>query len=98
MPAKTGKIRYFGLCMNCKNASSCTFPRDPAKPAFYCEGFEVEPSVSIVKPPKEQSSVPGLSADKDSTKFIGLCSDCENRENCTFPKPEGGIWHCEEYQ
>lgn len=93
-----GDMRYFGLCMSCRNASSCTFPRDPAKPAFYCEEFEVEPTVSIVKRPKEQSYVTGLFADKDSTKFIGLCSDCEDRENCTFPKPEGGIWRCEEYQ
>ena len=91
-------MRYFGLCMSCRNASSCTFPRDPAKPSFYCEEFEVEPAVSIVKSPKEQSSVTGLFADKDLTKFIGLCSDCEGRESCTFPKPEGGIWRCEEYQ
>ena len=93
-----GKIRYFGLCMSCRNASSCTFPRNPARPAFYCEEFEIEPAVSVVPPPKEQSSVTDRFTDKDSTKFIGLCSDCEGRENCTFPKPEGGIWRCEEYQ
>jgi hypothetical protein len=30
--------------------------------------------------------------------FLGLCRNCENRRTCAFPKPEGGIWHCEEYQ
>jgi hypothetical protein len=29
---------------------------------------------------------------------LGLCSTCENSETCTFQKPEGGVWHCEEYK
>ncbi|HTS66225.1 MAG TPA: hypothetical protein VMS37_25420 [Verrucomicrobiae bacterium] len=32
-----------------------------------------------------------------STKFLGLCSNCDNRETCVYPKPEGGVWRCEEY-
>jgi len=92
-------IRYFGLCLNCKNASSCTFPRDPAKPAFYCEEFEIEKTTSITPFGKEQPLVSGPAViGKDSTKFIGLCSDCEGRQTCTFPKSEGGVWHCEEYR
>jgi hypothetical protein len=31
-------------------------------------------------------------------KYTGLCSTCENSETCTFQKPEGGVWHCEEYK
>ena len=27
----------------------------------------------------------------------GLCVNCANRETCLYPKPEGGVWHCEEY-
>jgi hypothetical protein len=27
----------------------------------------------------------------------GLCMNCANRETCLYPKPEGGVWHCEEY-
>jgi len=106
-------IKYFGLCMSCRNASSCRFPRDPAKPAFYCEEFEIETKVSIIPPEKEPATgglAIGFSAaeEKDSTKFIpsrlrragfiGLCSDCEGRQTCAFPKPEGGVWHCEEYR
>jgi hypothetical protein len=93
-------IKYFGLCMSCKNASSCTFPRDPARPAFYCEEFEVETKAPIIPPEKDQPLTTDSSAakDKDSTEFIGLCSDCANRRTCTFPKPEGGVWHCEEYR
>jgi hypothetical protein len=92
-------IRYFGLCMSCRNASSCTFTRDPAKPAFYCEEFEIETTVSIIPSEKEQPlEKKPVSTDKDSTRFVGLCSDCENRQTCTFPKSEGGVWHCEEYR
>ncbi|MHC4558370.1 MAG: hypothetical protein ACYTFW_13505 [Planctomycetota bacterium] len=93
-------MRYFGLCLNCKNASSCTFPRDPAKPAFYCEEFEIETTISIMLPEKEQLLATGSAAaeGKGSAEFIGLCSDCEGWQNCTFPKPEGGVWHCEEYR
>lgn len=28
----------------------------------------------------------------------GLCVNCENRHTCEFVKPDGGVWHCEEYR
>ena len=28
----------------------------------------------------------------------GLCINCANRNSCQFVKPEGGVWHCEEYR
>jgi hypothetical protein len=93
------EIRYFGLCMSCKNASSCTFPRDPTRPAFYCEEFEVATTASTMSFGEDRGLVTGSDAsDEDSEEFIGLCSDCEVRRDCTFPKPEGGIWCCEEYR
>ena len=93
-------MRYLGLCSTCRNALACTFPRDPNKPVFYCEDFEIEKTSSIKTLGKKQlpATGPAAAKDKDSTKFIGLCSDCENRRTCAFPKPEGGIWHCEEYR
>jgi NADH-quinone oxidoreductase subunit E len=27
-----------------------------------------------------------------------ICINCENRHTCKFIKPEGGVWHCEEYK
>ena len=36
--------------------------------------------------------------EKNSNKYKGLCKDCKNRKTCTYPKSEGGVWHCEEYQ
>ena len=91
---------YLGLCSNCKNASSCKFPRGPDKPSFYCEEFELEQPTPIrtARKEKPQATKSYVTKDEDSTEFIGLCSNCDNRRACTFLKPEGGVWHCEEYQ
>lgn len=96
----SGNAEYYGLCSTCNNASGCTFPRDPNKPVVHCEEFD-SGGPSPVKTAGKDRSPPTQSyaaKEKDSDKFMGLCSNCENRENCTFPKPEGGIWHCEEYR
>ena len=43
---------------------------------------------------------PGADSDDedDFARYRGLCSNCEERRSCAFPKPEGGVWHCEEYR
>lgn len=28
----------------------------------------------------------------------GLCMNCDHRSTCTYPVPEGGVWHCGEYE
>ena len=33
-----------------------------------------------------------------STKYFGLCINCDNRHNCSLSNSEGGVWHCEEYR
>ena len=93
-------IKHRGLCSTCKNASFCAFPRDPDKPVFYCEEFEIEKPAPRRTTRKErpQATESYVTEGKDTTKSIGLCSDCDNRQTCVFPKAEGGVWHCEEYQ
>jgi len=96
----SGNTVHRGLCATCKHASTCTFPRDFQKPAFYCEEFEIE-TAPAGKAAGDDRRLPTESyvADvKESARLVGLCSDCENRKTCVFPKPEGGVWHCEEYQ
>jgi hypothetical protein len=92
--------RYPTLCSSCKHASTCTFPKDPERPSFYCEEFEIEvtPQMQTGVSEKQHPMIPEISELKGTTQFVGLCCDCENRQNCIFPKPEGGIWHCQEYQ
>jgi len=96
----SGNVEYGGLCSTCKNAPDCTFPRDPHKPVLHCEEFDTGEPSPMKTTRKDRSPPTQLYAAKDtgSTKFMGLCSNCEDRETCIFPKPEGGIWHCEEYR
>jgi len=95
----TENINRISLCSNCKNAPTCTFPKDPNRPSFYCEEFEIEDVHPSVKTIRKDVSLATPSVDaEDSGKFIGLCSNCDNRRTCGFPRLEGGVWHCEEYQ
>jgi hypothetical protein len=88
-----------GLCSGCRNAPTCVFPRDPGKPLLQCEEFEGFPSAP--PPPASIEITPACGAragPRTKRKYKGLCRDCENRRTCTFPKSEGGVWHCEEYR
>ena len=90
-----------GLCLSCRNVSTCTFSRDPERPVIQCDefdGFE-----SFLRRPKNLShkSMMALKSNpgkNDLDGYKGLCCICEERETCTYPKPEGGVWHCEEYR
>ena len=86
-----------GLCMTCRHALYCTFLRDGDCPVHQCEEFEVEPD-----PIMEHLVVPATEnahPDSDNEKrLLGLCSNCDLRDTCKFPMPEGGVWHCEEYE
>lgn len=107
--AMSGITKYRGLCSTCKNASTCTYPRDPERPIFYCcehEGYkECEGSVSLallrtgnIFPRPPDSVTESHVEERDSGIHKGLCRNCEKREICTFPKSEGGVWHCDEYE
>ena len=80
-----------GLCSTCRLAATCTFPRQPGRTVRFCDEFEGEEKVEETKP-------------KASTKKVvvnelkGLCRLCDKADTCTFPKAEGGVWHCEEYE
>ena len=30
-------------------------------------------------------------------ELVGLCVNCANRESCTFPRSQAGVWFCSEY-
>lgn len=93
------EMKYRGLCSTCVNASDCTFPRRPGKMVFHCEEFDGGEPLPRKTVGKAEPQRPALSTieEKNSVRLIGLCSNCDNRGTCVFPKPEGGVWHCEEY-
>ena len=86
-------IRYRGLCTLCINAPTCTFPRDPSRPIRSCEEFEEHPSP---RAPQAAGEISFSASSADEPELKGLCRHCAIRLTCTFPKPEGGIWHCDE--
>lgn len=44
-------------------------------------------------------STPAIAGMVDAaTALKGLCVGCRQRLACTFAKPVGGVWHCDEYE
>ncbi len=87
-----------GLCITCNNAGHCIMMRKVTGSIYYCEQFDNYVPVKSRKP-KERNIV-NLKPDVKivSRKHLGLCRNCDNLHTCTHVIPEGGIWHCEDYQ
>ncbi len=81
------------LCSTCMHVSLCINKCKSDKLIYYCEEFEVAP-VDIKELQKDVCE----KQDENDNSFKGLCINCKNRKTCMLPMPEGGIWHCEEYQ
>lgn len=87
-----------GLCATCNEAAHCAYAKNATSPILFCEMFDEskpEEQVSVNTPPA-QASPEGEK--KPASLIKGLCVNCEHRDTCNFPKPEGGVWHCEEYR
>lgn len=91
-------IDSIGLCATCNNASTCVYRKARGFDALFCEMFDGSAppegnrrrnAASIVEMAPD-SAAPG--------KRKGLCVNCRNRETCTLPGAEEGVWHCEEYE
>lgn len=82
------------LCSTCSHAETCGNRSTPQRPIFFCELFEVfaPPPTATAAAAREPA------ARQDAGQYKGLCVNCENRSTCTLPRPEGGIWHCQEYR
>ena len=92
------------LCSTCRFLIKCMFKKDKLQSVNSCEEFETEVPLSRVQ--KNRS----IQSEKDAKKlqatthkitsaaeFMGLCINCIKNKACSFPKREGGVWHCEEY-
>ena len=36
--------------------------------------------------------------EKEIRPIKGLCMNCAHSAYCLLPRPESGVWHCEEYE
>jgi len=100
---------YDDLCMTCVHRPTCTFQIYAGVPIWFCNEFddsngpddnlhsvktksteEIARKSELRTPPRQETDTP--------SELKGLCMNCEDRDICLLPKPEGGIWHCEEYK
>ena len=85
-----------GLCANCEHACDCMHLKNAKQSVQHCEEYKS----CACGGPTSHGCVSRLSVDEtssDGARMKGLCMNCDHRDTCTFPKPEGGVWHCEEY-
>jgi hypothetical protein len=71
-----------GLCAGCKHERGCIHATGCGNTIVHC-----------------RQSEPDMRWDRSfmDAAYVGLCATCENRAICIYPKPEGGVWRCEEY-
>ena len=84
------------LCVNCVNRDDCTYLTGAAAPIHSCEMYDYGQSTKtrlVLVSPLGNTVEPHSS----DTPLLGLCINCDNRKNCRFEKPAGGVWYCEEY-
>jgi hypothetical protein len=82
------------LCSNCENAE--THASRGRRPIFFCEEFGV-PGAAQAPELARGVREPRMEMPR-ATGRLGLCVNCDHAETCCLPKPEGGVWHCEEYR
>ena len=99
--APGARATYAGLCSSCVHTPYCTFRRFADQAVIHCEGWSGDSA------PRETLETPGVDtpppwrgAPLPSRQALpkGLCATCEEYPACAFAKPEGGVWHCEEYR
>jgi len=93
---------FNGICLVCQNSPTCTFPRDSSRPISSCDEFEGAGPLNRAQMKVPQVKLPRIAINKKAESpendFAGLCINCDHREDCQFPKPEGGVWNCDEYK
>lgn len=98
----TSTTKSRGLCTTCGNDPTCAFPRTLSRPVVHCEEFvtcEFRPAKTTGrKSPEITDQDEVASSARAAAREMGLCSNCESRETCTFPNARNAVWDCEEYQ
>jgi hypothetical protein len=90
-----------GLCVTCNHAPTCTYAAGAQQPTMLCELFDdfvATPPAAAMSPAVQAArddADPGSPAARPSK---GLCANCDLSASCALPRPESGVWHCEEYR
>jgi len=82
------------LCTACNYSTDCIQRVTLQRPVWFCEEFDSY----MPAPQRTNKTVATRTEASDYHNYSGICMNCENRYDCLRPKPEGGIWQCEEYR
>ena len=96
--ASESDIRAMGICADCVDRALCTGRRNWVGPVFFCEEYRNQVGVPTRQAALRPVADPVESPVTRASTLKGLCVNCERRDDCCFTKPEGGVWHCEEYE
>jgi len=77
------------LCCTCDHSRSCSGVGTADRPVFFCEEF--------IAAGRDRPGRAGAFA-RQRPAPLGLCGDCDHHDTCQAARPEGGVWHCEEYK
>jgi len=91
--------RALGICVTCNDVDICTSRATWEGPVFWCEQFDDHtepPGYALRDVDPVDSDVSALAEPLPGVR--GLCVNCAHRADCCLPRPEGGVWHCEEYE
>lgn len=93
-----------GICSNCVHAEGCTLNPYLERKVINCGEFEpFPPKKRALNVQQVKTELSGIIRKKKAeqnykTEYLGICKYCVNREHCTFPRPESGVWTCDEYE
>jgi len=86
-----------GICATCINYPVCQFTlRAGQLGVFYCNEFDYGEKTERRM---RHDPLPGPHpVASEEAPAAGLCGNCDVRGTCTYLKPPGGVWHCNEYR
>lgn len=98
-----GTLLFTGLCATCKKVNDCINAQHDDRTVVECEEYEEGESafsetVEVDVSTNTKKNKPADRKTEKETVVEGLCETCIHRENCTIPRLEGGVWHCEHYE
>jgi hypothetical protein len=95
---KKEQIFFNDICSTCNDGDFCVTKKTRKRPIWFCEEFDDHTAIKEQPMVEAQFQSQISTRESDSSRFKGLCINCESRHTCKFIKPNGGIWHCEEYK
>ena len=95
-------LNTVNLCSICFHQKKCEVEGKTGGLVTKCDDFKLDlTAVRKLNPFADVGTGnpdEGCSANSEPAgRSMGLCLFCSKRKMCQLPRPEGGIWHCEDF-